>query len=103
MRSRKPGANFLIKCVARPSASIRQRRLRFSIPRITIRATCSGVIIFASSRGVSPWLEPSAVSAEKRTFEAVNPGQATITCNPFFRFSIRTVSRNPVIAYFEAE
>ena len=32
-----------------------------------------------------------------------SPGQATITCNPFFKFSIRTVSRNPVIAYFEAE
>lgn len=32
MRSRKPGANFLTKCVARPSFSIRQRRLRFCMP-----------------------------------------------------------------------
>ena len=68
-----------------------------------IRATSSAVIILPSSRGVSPCCEPSAVSAEKRTFEAVKPGQAIITCTPFLRFSIRIVSKKPVIAYFEAE
>ena len=47
--------------------------------------------------------DPSAVRAEKRTFEAVNPGQAIITCSPFLRFSMRSVSRKPVMAYFEAE
>ena len=35
--------------------------------------------------------------------EAVKPGQAVITCTPFFKFSTRMVSRNPVIAYFDAE
>ena len=73
------------------------------MPFATIRATCSAVIIFDSSRGVSPCCDPSAVRAEKRTFEAVNPGQAIITCSPFLRFSMRSVSRKPVMAYFEAE
>ena len=36
-------------------------------------------------------------------FDDVNPGQAIITCSPFLRFSMRSVSRNPVMAYFEAE
>ena len=73
------------------------------MPRSTICATCSGVIIFSSLRGVAPCCDPSAVRAEKRTFEAVNPGQAIITCSPFFRFSMRMVSKNPVMANFEAE
>ena len=93
----------MTKCVARPSLSIRQRRLRRRMPFATMRATSSGVIIFDSLRGVAPCCFPSAVRAEKRTFEAVKPGQAIITCNPFLRFSIRSVSRNPVMAYFEAE
>ncbi len=73
------------------------------MPRATMRATCSGDIILPSLRGVAPCIEPSAVSAEKRTFEAVKPGHATITCSPFLRFSMRIVSKNPVMAYFEAE
>ena len=68
-----------------------------------MRATCAAVIIFDSSRGVSPCCEPLAVRAEKRTFEAVKPGQAIITWSPFLRFSMRSVSRKPVMAYFEAE
>ena len=47
--------------------------------------------------------DPSAVKAEKRTLDAVKPGQAIITCNPFFRFSMRMVSSSPVMANFDAE
>ena len=63
----------------------------------------AGISMRAIFDGVAPCCFPSAVRAEKRTFEAVKPGQAIITCNPFLRFSIRSVSRNPVMAYFEAE
>ena len=65
--------------------------------------TLAPLIMFSSLRGDSPGADPSAVRAENRTFDAVKPGAAIITCTPFFRFSMRTVSKNPVIAYFEAE
>ena len=47
--------------------------------------------------------DAGAVNAALRTLEAVYPGANTRTFRPSLRCSIRTVSRKPLMAYFEEE
>ncbi|MNT25051.1 hypothetical protein D3C72_1605550 [compost metagenome] len=73
------------------------------MPSAIMLATSSEVIILPSSILVSPWAAPSFDKAVTRIFEAVNPGQATITFTPVLRSSVRNDSIKPFMANLEAE